>query len=238
LWVLMATTGMVLLIACANIANLLLARATRRQKEVAIRLAIGAGRGRIISQLLIEMLVLSIMGGALGLLFAYGADKALMSLYLPADSARLNITTSPDLRVLFFTFAMSALTALAFGLVPALQTTKPNVGKVLKDEASAVVGSGNRGLRKSLVVVQVSLSLLLLIGAGLFLRSLGNLSKLGPGFTAERLIGFNVDPILSGYSVERTKLIYRNIVDSLGALPGVQSAGLASMRILENDEWD
>jgi putative ABC transport system permease protein len=229
LWVLMATTGMVLLIACANIANLLLARATRRQKEMAIRLAIGASRGRIISQLLIEMLALSVMGGALGLLLAFGADKALMSLYLPADSARLNISTWPDFRVLVFTFAVSALTALAFGLVPALQTTKPNVGKVLKDEASAVVGSGNRGLRKSLVVVQVALSLLLLIGAGLFLRSLENLSKLGPGFTAERLIG---------YSIERTKLMFREITDNLGALPGVQSVGLASMRILENNEWD
>ena len=238
LWVLMATTVMVLLIACANIANLLLARATRRQKEMAIRLAIGASRGRIISQLLIEMLALSVMGGALGLLFAFGADKALMSLYLPADSARLNISTSPDFRVLVFTFAVSALTALAFGLVPALQTTKPNVGKVLKDEASAVVGSGNRGLRKSLVVVQVALSLLLLIGAGLFLRSLENLSKLGPGFTAERLIGFNIDPMLNGYSIERTKLMFREITDNLGALPGVQSVGLASMRILENNEWD
>jgi predicted permease len=238
LWVLMATTGMVLLIACANIANLLLARATGRQKEMAIRLAIGASRGRIVSQLLIEMLVLSVMGGALGLLLAFCADKALMSLYLPADSARLNISASPDFRVLVFTFAMSALTALAFGLVPALQTTKPNVGKVLKDEASAVVGSGNRGLRKSLVMVQVALSLLLLIGAGLFLRSLDNLSRLGPGFTAERLIGFNIDPILNGYTVDRTKLMYREMADSLGSLPGVQAVGLASMRILENDEWD
>jgi predicted permease len=205
---------------------------------MAIRLAIGASRGRIVSQLLMEMLVLSVMGGALGLLLAFGADQALMSLYLPADSARLNISTSPDLRVLVFTFAMSALTALAFGLVPALQTTKPNVGKVLKDEASAVVGSGNRGLRKSLVMVQVALSLLLLIGAGLFLRSLDNLSRLGPGFTAERLIGFNIDPILNGYTVERTKLLYRELADSLRSLPGVQAVGLANMRILENDEWD
>jgi predicted permease len=238
LWVLMATTGMVLLIACANIANLLLARATRRQKEMAIRLAIGASRGRIISQLLIEMLVLAMAGGALGLVLAYWADKALMSLYLPADSARLNITTSPDLRVLLFTFGVSALTALAFGLVPALQTTKPNVGTVLKDEASAVVGSGNKGLRKSLVIVQVALSLLLLIGAGLFLRSLDNLSQLGPGFNASRLIGFEIDPTLSGYKSDRVKLTYRELTESLTALPGVESVGLSSMRILEHDEWD
>ncbi|HEX3118068.1 MAG TPA: ABC transporter permease [Candidatus Acidoferrum sp.] len=238
LWVLMATTGMVLLIACANIANLLLARATRRQKEMAIRLAIGASRGRIISQLLIEMLVLAMAGGVLGLMLAFWADKALMSVYLPADSARLNITTSPDLRVLLFTFGVSALTALAFGLVPALQTTKPNVGTVLKDEASAVVGSGNKGLRKSLVVVQVALSLLLLIGAGLFLRSLDNLSQLGPGFNATRLIGFEIDPSLNGYTPERGKLAYRQLTESLKSLPGVEGVGLASMRILENDEWD
>ena len=238
LWVLMATTGMVLLIACANIANLLLARATRRQKEMAIRLAIGASRGRIITQLLIEMLVLALTGGVLGLLLAFWADKALMSIYLPADSARLNITTSPDLRVLLFTFGISALTALAFGLVPALQTTKPNVGTVLKDEASAVVGSGNKGLRKSLVVVQVALSLLLLIGAGLFLRSLENLSHLGPGFNASRLIGFEIDPTMTGYTEERTKVAFRDLTESLKALPGVESVGLSSMRILENNEWD
>ena len=238
LWVLMATTGMVLLIACANIANLLLARATRRQKEMAIRLAIGASRGRIISQLLIEMFVLAITGGVLGLLLAFWADKALMSVYLPADSARLNITTTPDLKVLLFTFGVSALTALAFGLVPALQTTKPNVGTVLKDEASAVVGSGNKGLRKSLVVVQVALSLLLLIGAGLFLRSLENLSHLGPGFNASRLIGFEIDPSLNSYTPERGKLAYRELTESLKSLPGVEGVGLASMRILENDEWD
>jgi predicted permease len=238
LWVLMATTGMVLLIACANIANLLLARATRRQKEMAIRLAIGASRGRIISQLLIEMLVLAMAGGLLGLVLAFWADKALMSLYLPADSTRLNITTSPDLHVLLFTFGVSALTALAFGLVPALQTTKPNVGTVLKDEASAVVGSGNKGLRKSLVVVQVALSLLLLIGAGLFLRSLENLSKLGPGFNATRLIGFEIDPTLTGYNEQRTKVAFHDLTESLKALPGVESVGLSSVRILENNEWD
>jgi predicted permease len=234
----MATTGMVLLIACANIANLLLARATRRQKEMAIRLAIGASRGRIISQLLIEMLVLAMTGGVLGLLLAFWADKALMSVYLPADSARLNITTTPDLKVLLFTFGVSALTALAFGLVPALQTTKPNVGTVLKDEASAVVGSGNKGLRKSLVVVQVALSLLLLIGAGLFLRSLENLSHLGPGFNAARLIGFEIDPTLNGYTPDRAKLAFRDLSANLKSLPGVESVGLASMRILENNEWD
>jgi predicted permease len=238
LWVLMATTGMVLLIACANIANLLLARATGRQKEIAVRLAMGATRGRIVSQLLIETLSLSALGGLLGLALAFWADKALMALYLPSDSTSLNISTSPDLRILLFTLGVTVLTGLVFGLAPALQATRPDVGKTLKDQAGAVVGGGHGRLRNALVVTQVALSLLLLIGAGLFLRSLKNLSNLGPGFLPERLVGFNIDPSLNGYSVERLKVFYQQLTDNLATIPGVQSVGLASMRIMENNEWD
>ena len=238
LWVLMATTGMVLLIACANLANLLLARATGRQKEIAVRLAIGASRGRIVSQLLTETLSLSALGGIVGLALAFWADKALMRIYLPADSTDLNITTLPDLRILIFTLGVTILTGVVFGLVPALQTTRPDVGRVLKDEAGAVVGGGHTGLRKTLVVAQVALSLLLLIGAGLFLRSLKNLSNLGPGFPAERLVGFKIDPSLGGYTPERAKIYYQQLTNELSAIPGVQSVGLASMRILEDNEWD
>jgi predicted permease len=238
LWVLMATTGMVLLIACANIANLLLARATGRQKEIAVRLAMGATRGRIVSQLLIETLSLSALGGLLGLALAFWADKALMALYLPSDSTSLNISTSPDLRILLFTLGVTVLTGLVFGLAPALQATRPDVGKTLKDQAGAVVGGGHGRLRNALVVTQVALSLLLLIGAGLFLRSLKNLSNLRPGFLPERLVGFNIDPSLNGYSVERLKVFYQQLTDNLASIPGVQSVGLASMRIMENNEWD
>jgi predicted permease len=238
LWVLMATTGMVLLIACANIANLLLARATGRQKEIAVRLAMGATRGRIVSQLLIETLSLSALGGALGLALAFWADKALMAVYLPSDSGDLNISTVPDLRILFFTLTVTVLTGLIFGLAPALQSTRPDVGRTLKDQAGAVVGGGHGRLRNALVVTQVALSLLLLIGAGLFLRSLKNLSNLGPGFRADRLVGFNIDPSLSGYSVERTKVFYQQLSESLSSIPGVQSVGLAAVRIMENNEWD
>jgi predicted permease len=123
LWVLMAITGTVLLIACANLANLLLARATGRYKEMAIRLAMGAGRGRIISQLLTESLVLASLGGAAGILFAFWADSFLMSMYLPSDSQGLKISTAPDLRVLLFTIGVTVLTGLLFGLAPALQAT-------------------------------------------------------------------------------------------------------------------
>jgi predicted permease len=237
LWVLMAITGVVLLIACANLANLLLARATGRQKEIAVRLAIGASRGRIVRQLLIETLCLSGLGGLAGLALAFWADKALLALYLPADSSGLKISTAPDARILLFTLAVTILTGILFGLVPALQATKPDIGRTLKDQAGAVVG-GHGGLRKTLVVAQVALSLLLLIGAGLFLRTLNNLSSLGPGFPGDRLVGFNIDPSLGGYTPERAKIYYQQLTETLGSIPGVQSVGLASMRILENDEWD
>ena len=238
LWVLMATTGVVLLIACANLANLLLARATGRQREIAVRLAIGASRMRIISQLLTETVSLAALGGIVGLAIAFWADQALLRIYLPADSTDLNISTLPDFRILVFTLGVTVLTGVVFGLVPALQTTRPDVGRVLKDEAGAVVGGGHAGLRKTLVVAQVALSLLLLIGAGLFLRSLENLSNLGPGFPVERLVGFNIDPSRGGYTPERSKIYYQQLTGALSSIPGVESVGLASMRILENSEWD
>ncbi|MGC2231707.1 MAG: ABC transporter permease, partial [Candidatus Acidiferrum sp.] len=238
LWVLMATTGLVLLIACANLANLLLVRGAARKKEVAIRLAMGATRPRIIAQLLIESLTLSALGALAGLALAYWADKALMAVYLPSDSGGLKISTTPDLRILFFTLTITLITGVLFGLVPALQTTKPNVATTLKDEAAAVVGGGHGALRKSLVIAQVTLSLLLLIGAGLFTKSLGNLRNLGPGFPAQNLVGFEIDPSYSGYNVARLKAFYPQLLESLSSIPGVQSTSLASVRILEDNEWD
>ena len=238
LWVLMATTGAVLLIACANLANLLLVRGSARTKEIAIRLAIGATRWQIIRQLLIESLSLSFLGGIAGLAFAFWADKALMGVYLPSDSGGLNVSSLPDLRILLFTFVVTIFTGIVFGLIPAMQTTKPNIAGTLKDQAGAVVGGGHHGLRKGLVVAQVTLSLLLLVGAGLFVRSLANLRNLGPGFPAEKLVGFNIDPSLNGYTPERLKVFYPQLAEVLGSIPGVQSVGLASMRILEDNEWD
>jgi predicted permease len=238
LWVLMATTGLVLLIACANLANLLLVRGSARKKEIAIRLAMGATRPRIIAQLLIESLSLSVFGALAGLALACWADKALMAAYLPSDSGGLHISTTPDLRILLFTLAVTLATGIFFGLLPALQTTKPNVAGTLKDEAAAVVGGGHGALRKSLVIAQVTLSLLLLIGAGLFTRSLGNLRNLGPGFLPQNLIAFEIDPSYSGYSVARLKTFYPQLLDSLSSVPGVQATSLASVRILEDNEWD
>jgi predicted permease len=196
LWVLMAITGVVLLITCANLANLLLARASGRQREIAVRLAIGAGRSRIVRQLLAETICLSLLGAVAGLALAFAADRALMALYLPTDSTGLSISAAPDLRILVFTLAVTLLTGLLFGLAPALRTTRPDVSRTLKDEGGAVVGGGHGKLRNALVVAQVSLSLLLLIGAGLFLRTLNNLSNLGPGFPAEHRMQrhFEVSP--------------------------------------------
>jgi predicted permease len=239
LWVLLALTGVVLLLACANLANLLLARATTREREMAIRLAIGASRRRIIRQLLVESLLLSGLGGALGLGLAFLGDQMLLSAYLPADSTGdLAITALPDVRILGFTLCMMLATALVFGLVPAIQSARADVAPTLKDTAGAVLGGGNVWLRKILVSAQVTLSLLLLIGAGLFLRTLTNLRELGPGFNPEHLVGFTVDPSLNGYADARTKAFYQQLTDDLQATPGVLSVGLASLRILDGNDWD
>ena len=183
LWVLMAITGTVLLIACANLANLLLARATGRYKEMAIRLAMGAGRRT-------HHLAVADGEPAAGVLGRRGGNDAcvlggqlLMAAYLPSDSQGLKIATTPDLRILLFTIAVTMLTGLLFGLAPALQATKPDVAPTLKDQAGAVVGGGNSALRKALVAAQVTLSLLLLIGAGLFVKSLSNLRGAGTGIS-------------------------------------------------------
>jgi predicted permease len=238
LWVLMALTGGVLAIACANVASLLVARAASRQKEIAIRLAMGAGRFRIIRQLLVESLLLSVAGGVLGLVLAIWTDRALLA-FLPTETVALKLSTTPDLRILLFATAVSLLTGLIFGLVPAFQSTKPDVAPVLKDTAGGVVGGGTHvRVRKVLVAVQVMLSLLLLIGAGLFIRSLRNLRDMGPGFTTGNLIAFQVDPSLNGYNPERCKLFYRQLTAELNAIPGVRSVGVAAMRILEHNESD
>jgi predicted permease len=238
LWVLMALTGGVLLIACANVASLLIARAAGRQKEIAIRLAIGAGRFRIIRQLLVESLLLSLAGGVLGLLLAIWTDRALLA-FLPPDTVALKLSATPDLRILGFATAVSLLTGLLFGLVPALQSTKPDVAPVLKDTVGGIVGGGTHvRVRKALVAAQVMLSLLLLIGAGLFIRSLRNLRDMGPGFTTGNLAAFEVDPSLNGYNTDRSKLFYRQLTAEIGAIPGVRSVGVATVRILENNESD
>ncbi len=220
--------GLVLLIACANVANLLLARASSRQKEVAVRLALGASRGRLVRQLLVESLLLSALGGLLGVLFAAWTGDLLLRA-LPFEGMSSVFSAEPDLRVGGFALGLAVLTGLVFGLVPALQATRPQVYPTLKNEANAVAaGSMPFRFRKVLVVGQIALSLLLLIGAGLFSRSLSNLRSLNPGFEPERLLAFSVDPALNGYPVERRLALLKQLQDDIAAEPGVVSVSLAA----------
>jgi predicted permease len=236
LLVLMGIVGLVLLIACANVANPLIARAMARQKEIAVRLALGAGRGRIVSQLLVESLILSIAGGVSGLLVAMWMDRALLR-FVPS-SINLSLETSPDARILLFALGVSLVTGLAFGLIPALQSTRPQLAGTLKDQAGSITSGTTVRLRKALVAAQVALSLLLLIGSGLFIHSLQNLKNLDPGFRAANLLTFSIDPTQSGYKGDRALAFYRQLQQSLDAIPGVQSSSLAVESLLTGDEWD
>ena len=200
--ILMGIVGLVLLIACANVANLQLARAATRQKEIAVRLAIGASRWRLIRQLLTESLLLAFLGGAVGVLFAnWGKD--LLLVLRPWGGGELALNLKLDLRVLGFTIAVSLLTGLVFGLAPALRATRVDLTPALKDNARNLAGGSRSILTKSLIVVQVAMSLVLLVGAGLFVRTLSNLQNVDAGFNRENLLLFSVDPGLNGYDRPR-----------------------------------
>jgi predicted permease len=236
LTVLMIVVGLVLLIACANVANLLLARAAGRQKEIAVRLAIGAGRARLVCQLLMETLVVSVMGGITGLLFAWWGVRVMMDL-LPKRAIPTELNLTPDLRVLGFAFAASLLTGLICGLVPALQSTRPNLVTALKSETAAARRS-RFDLRRILVVAQVAISLLLLIGAGLFVRSLSNLQNLDPGFVRESVLLVSVSPQSSGYQGQRLRDYYERLLAKVGAYPDVRAASLANITPLSGSQWN
>lgn len=237
--VLMCMVGLVLLIACANVANLLVARALARQKEIAVRLSIGASRGRLVRQLLVESMVLSAAGGVAGIILAIAMTKGLLAL-IPTSSGRLLIQSTPDARVLGFTLALTFITSLVFGLVPALRASRPDLWSTLKDAAGSIAGSGGSiFFRKGLVAAQVALSFLLLFGAGLFVKSLGNLLGTQTGFQdAGSLVTFQVSPSLNGYTDERGTFFYQQLLDRLRTTPGVRSAGMASVAVLAGDEWD
>ncbi|MGB9457990.1 MAG: ABC transporter permease [Bryobacteraceae bacterium] len=237
LWAMMAMVALVLLIACANVANLMIARASARQKEIAVRLALGAGRSRIVRQLLVEGLLLASAGGLVGLAISPWAMRLLIGI-MPETDPPLRFAVDPNLRLVLFTMAVSVATAVIFALAPALQAARPKIAPVLKDQAGAVAGGGQARWRKMLVVAQISLSLLLLIGAGLFGRSLHNLKSVNPGFDVNNLLSFQVDPTLNGYNPERAKLLYRQLQDSLAAIPSTSAAALCVVPPLTFDEWD
>lgn len=237
LWILFALTGAVLLLACANLANLMLARATAREREIAVRLVIGAGRGRIVRQLMVETLLLSGAGAVVGLVLAFLADRLLIRMYLPANqAAEFVVSPLPDWRVLGFAFGVLLVTLLAFGLMPALRASRTEAARSLK-ERSGTGSAASVSLRRMFVAAQVAMSLLLLVGAGLFVRTLRNLQNQGPGFPTDHLLEFNLDPSLNGYSNQQAESFFERLNVELRAMPGVSSVGLSSMPILKGYAW-
>jgi predicted permease len=230
LGILMAVVGLVLLIACANVATLLMSRASARRREIAVRLALGASRARLIRQLLTESVLLSVLGGALGCLLAYWGKDSLLSLR-PWGGSELQLDLTIDLHVLGFTAAVSLLTGILFGLAPAFRATRTDLTAALKDNGRGVIG-GRFGLSKALVIAQVAMSLLLLIGAGLFIRTLQNLHSVGLGFNPQHLLLFRVDPGLSGYKKDQISPLYDRMVEQIEAVPGVARVTISRHALL------
>jgi predicted permease len=238
--ILMAMAAVVLLIASINVANLLLARATARQREIAVRLAIGADRSRVIRQLFTESILLAVAGGVLGLLFAGWGSHLLLRMVSTGDLP-LPVDLSPDLRILAFTAVVSLLTGGLFGLAPALRATRVGLAPSLK-EGRGRLGSQVRrrslGLDRVLVTAQIALSATLLVGAGLFVRSLQKLWAINPGYDRNNVLMFSLDPRLAGYK-DNAKLarLYSQVLSNLQTLPGVQSVGLSLVRPVDDNAY-
>ncbi|MGE5833822.1 MAG: ADOP family duplicated permease [Acidobacteriota bacterium] len=228
---LMSTVGIVLLVACANVANLLLSRATSRRREIAVRLAIGASRWRVVRQCLTESVLLAAIGGGLGVALAWGAVRAFRASPPPAGALPIALDFTLDERVLLFSVGLSVATGLIFGLAPALRTSRPALVPALKHE-SFVPGEPNRlNLRKVLVVVEVALSLALLVAAGLLVRSLRATQAVSPGFDVERLITSPLSVNLLRYTRDQGRQFYASVVERVEALPGVEAATVARVQI-------
>jgi predicted permease len=229
--------GVVLLIACANVANLLLVRSSSRRKEIAVRLAVGASRWRLVRQLLTESVLLAAIGGALGVLFAFWIKDGLLFVTEWGGREMTALTPRLDLRVLGFTLGLSFLTGIIFGILPALRATNFDLTPALKDTGRSSSGFSRSWLSKSLVVVQVSLSVLLLIGAGLLIRTLRNLHHVDMGFNANNLLLFKVDPSLLGYEGDKLADLYQRSFTRLEAVPGVQAVTFSRSPLLAQSSW-
>ena len=225
---LMAVTGLVLLIACGNVANLMLSRAAARRREIGIRLALGATRARLVRQLLTESLLLSLVGGAAGLVMAsWGTDLLLAFAEIPNDIAG---AMSPDLRVFSFALALSILSGMFFGLAPALHASRTDLVPILKDDGSALPRDGGKARpQRLLVVAQVAMSMVLLVSAGLFLGSLAKASRIDPGYDVRSGLTLSFDLNLQGYSRDKSVAFNRELLQRVESLPGVASASLASL---------
>lgn len=241
IYILTVAVGIVLLIACANIAALLLARATAREKEMAVRLALGAGRVRIIRQLLTESLLLSSAGAVLGIVLADWSAQALAAFISKNAYFPLFIDTRPDARVLAFTLGIALLTGILFGIAPAFRGSRINVGPTLKESVASSDGSkvpGRRfGLGSALIVAQVALSVVVLTGAGLLVRTLANLRNIDPGFDTHNVLLFGINPGLAGYSQDRIHTLYGELQTRLASIPGVISASYSGDTLLSAGLW-
>jgi len=239
LTVLMIMVGLVLLIACANLANLLLAKAASREREFCARLALGSSRGRIVRQILTEALVLALIGGAMGLGLAFWGTRILI-LFIDKGAAHTAFSAAPDLRVLLFTFATCVVTAALFGIAPALRGSRTNVAGALSANARTSGGTAarsNRLLPKSLIVFQVTLSLVLLTVAGLLLRTLVNLRAQDIGLDRRHVLLVSTNVKFAGYKPERLNALYDQILNRIDALPGVRSAALAGGPPMSQGNW-
>jgi len=216
----------VLLIACANVANLLIVRATARQREIGIRLAVGATRGQLVRQLMVESGILAITGGVLGLFLSENLVAGLLSL-LPSDTAGGWLVPQMDMRLFAFSMALSLGTGLLFGLAPALQSLKAGAPALKEQSTGMSAGGSQLHTRQALMVAQICFSMLLLAGAGLFTRSLLNLLHTDPGLRPEHLITFTIDPGEVGYPVDRRLALFRELRERLGAVPGVEASASA-----------
>jgi predicted permease len=239
LYVLMLVVGIILLIACANVAGLMLARAAARQKEMAVRLALGAGRARVVRQLFTESIMLSVLGGALGILFAYWGAHAIISFVSSNQPRPLGFATGVDLRVLGFTVAVSLLTGILFGIAPTFRSARVDLTPALKEGEGSAANSGHSSRKwfsigNALVVAQVALAIVVLVGAGLLVRTLANLRSIDVGFDSHNILIFGIDPTLVGYKGPQVDSFYRDLQGRLSETPGVQSASYSMMPLLSN----
>jgi predicted permease len=228
LWALMAMVAVVLLIACANIANLLLARSAARQREIAVRLSIGASRTRLIRQLLTESTLIAVLGGVAGVATAHWASAFLARMALGNRVGPIPPAFALDLRVLGFAAALSIATGILFGLAPAFRTTQVQLSDALKAGSRSVFGGSSVGGMRPLVALQVALSLSMLVGAGLFGRSLRNLTQLDPGFDREHVLSAWIDPRMAGYKMDQLPGLYQRLMERIEAVPGVRSASISA----------
>ena len=234
--VLMCMAGLILLVACSNVASLLVSRAAARQKEIAVRLAIGAGRWTLIRSLLVESLLLAGAGVALGLVLSESAIRALLAM-MPDQGTMVMLHAHPDMRVLIFSGVVALATGLLFGLAPALQGTRLDVTSTLKD-AAIVSGGRSARMRKILVTAQVALSFLLLVGAGLFAKTLYNLKNTSMGMkNIDNLVTFGIDPRGVRYTGPTSQALYKNALNEIRATPGVTSAAFSVVPLLQGYEW-